>query len=184
MSDEPVVHSTERLTLRVPEPADLDRLFALYSDERVWGPDPLSRHETPAQTARMIDNWRAAWVRDGLGMWTAWDDDDFVGIGGCMVRYGVAWNLGFRLSPARWGRGYAQEISAAGIAAARGKRAELPVTAYLLEGNDRSLRSVERLGLHRVWRGPDAGNPDPTAIRLLYSDQPLPPRVLGALTDR
>jgi hypothetical protein len=50
---------------------------------------------------------------------------------------------------------------------------ELPVTAYLLDGNERSRRAVERTGLSRIWRGPDAGNPDATAIRLLYSDQPL-----------
>jgi RimJ/RimL family protein N-acetyltransferase len=176
------VSGTQRLSLRVPEQDDLERLFALYSDPRVWGPDPLSRHDDPAQTERMIGNWRAAWDRDGLGMWTAWAGDEFVGIGGCFVRDGVAWNLGFRLRPACWGRGYAQEISAAAIAEARGRRADLPVTAYLLEGNDQSLRAVERTGLSRVWRGPDAGNPDPAAIRLLYSDRPLSTDVLNALT--
>jgi RimJ/RimL family protein N-acetyltransferase len=177
------VSSTERLVLRVPVRADLEWLFGLYSDPRVWEPDPLTRHEAPAQTERMIGNWRAAWDRDGLGIWTAWDSNEFVGIGGCFVRYGVAWNLGFRLRPPCWGRGYAQEISTAAIRAARRRRAELPVTAYLLEGNDRSLRAVERTGLSRVWRGPDAGNPDATAIRLLYGDQPLPPTVLRALTE-
>lgn len=179
-----VVDPVERLVLRVPETADLERLFALYSDPRVWGPDPVSRQDDRAQTEQMIANWRAAWARDGLGMWTAWDGDEFVGIGGCAVRFAVAWNLGFRLRPACWGRGYAHEISAAGIAAARRRRPELPVTAFLVEGNDRSLRTVERLGLKRVWRGPDAGNPDPTAIRLLYSDQLLEPNVLTALTER
>ena len=176
--------TTDRLTLRVPGPEDLERLFRLYADPLVWGPDPLSRHEDPAQTERMIANWRAAWDRDGLGMWTAWDGDTFVGIGGCFVRYGVAWNLGFRLSPPCWGRGYAQEISAAAISAARTRRAELPVTAYLLEGNEKSLRAVERTGLSFVWRGPDAGNPDAGAIRLLYSDRPLPPDVVQALTGQ
>jgi RimJ/RimL family protein N-acetyltransferase len=173
----------ERLVLRVPEQADLERLFGLYSDPHVWGPDPLTRHEDPMQTKRMIGNWRTAWDRDGLGMWTAWDGDEFVGIGGCFIRYGVAWNLGFRLRPPCWGRGYAQEISTAAIVAARQRRVELPITAYLLEGNDRSRRAVERTGLSRIWRGPDAGNPDATAIRLLYSDQPLPPTVLRALTE-
>jgi RimJ/RimL family protein N-acetyltransferase len=180
----PQVSSTDRLVLRVPVPADLERLFNLYSDPQVWEPDPLTRHEDPAQTERMIGTWRTAWDRDGLGMWTAWDGDEFVGIGGCFVRYGVAWNLGFRLRAQCWGRGYAQEISAAAILAARRRRVELPVTAYLLEGNDRSLRAVERTGLSRIWRGPDAGNPDATAIRLLYGDQPLPPTVLRALTER
>lgn len=177
------VGSTERLVLRVPAHADRERLFDLYSDPRVWGPDPLSRHEDPARTERMIDSWRAGWDRDGLGMWTAWDGDGFVGIGGCFVRHGVAWNLGFRLRPPCWGRGYAQELAAAALLAARRRRAGLPVTAYLLEGNDRSLRAVERTGLSRVWRGRDAGNPDPAAIRLLYSDRPLPPTVLKALID-
>lgn len=172
-----------RLVLRVPEHADLDRLFGLYSDPLVWAADPLTRHEDPVQTARMIGNWRAAWDRDGLGMWTAWDRDEFVGIGGCFVRYGVAWNLGFRLRPACWGRGYAQQLSAAAIGAARERRVELPVTAYLLEGNDRSLRAVERTGLRRVWCSPDAGNPDATAIRLLYSDRPLPSTVRTSLTE-
>jgi len=175
--------TTGRLVLRVPVPGDRERLFGLYSDPRVWEPDPLSRHEDPARTERMIANWRAAWDRDGLGMWTAWDGGEFAGIGGCFVRYGVAWNLGFRLDPRYWGRGYAQEISAAAIAAARRSRGELPVTAYLLEGNERSLRAVERTGLRRVWRGPDAGNPDVTAIRLLHSDRPLSPDVLRALTE-
>jgi RimJ/RimL family protein N-acetyltransferase len=175
--------STQRLVLRVPVQGDLTRLFDLYADPQVWNPDPLSRHEDPAQTERMFGSWRAAWNRDGLGMWTAWDGEEFVGIGGCFVRYGVAWNLGFRLRPPCWGRGYAQEISAAAILAARQRRAELPITAYLLEGNDRSSRAIERTGLSRVWRGPDAGNPDATAIRLLYSDQPLPPAVLRTLTE-
>ncbi|GAA1405898.1 GNAT family N-acetyltransferase [Catellatospora coxensis] len=176
--------STARLVLRAPEQADLERVFALYADPLVWGPDPLSRHEDPAQTERMIGNWRAAWDRDGLGMWTAWHGDEFVGIGGCFVRYGVAWNLGFRLRPRCWGRGYAQEISAAAIGAAREHRPELPVTAYLLEGNEQSTRAVERTGLRQVWRGPDAGNPDPAAIRLVYADQPVSPTVLTALTER
>ena len=185
VGDQEELHASpaERLVLRMPEQADLERLFGLYSDPRVWGPDPLTRHEDPAQTERMIGRWRTAWDRDGLGMWTAWDGDEFVGIGGCFVRYGVAWNLGFRLRPACWGRGYAQEISTAAIFAARQRRVELPITAYLLEGNGRSLRAVERTGLSCIWRGPDAGNPDAAAIRLLYSDQPLPPTVLRALTE-
>ncbi|MEU7826308.1 GNAT family N-acetyltransferase [Catellatospora sp. NPDC049133] len=176
--------STARLTLRAPEQADLERVFSLYADPLVWGPDPLSRHDDPAQTERMIGSWRAAWDRDGLGMWTAWAGDEFVGIGGCFVRYGVAWNLGFRLRPPYWGRGFAQEVSAAAIHAAGELRPDLAVTAYLLEGNDRSSRAVERTGLRHVWRGPDAGNPDTTAIRLLYSDRPLPPETLSALTER
>jgi RimJ/RimL family protein N-acetyltransferase len=176
---------TARLDLRMPTPADVPELFALYNDPRVWGPDPLSRHDSVAQTVQMIGNWRASWHRDGLGMWTARATDGaLVGIGGCFVRYGVAWNLGFRLVHRCWGLGFAQEISAAGFTAARRVRGDLPITAYVLAGNGRSERAVERLGLQPAWRGPDAGNPDTSAVRLLYSDRPLPPDVVRALTER
>jgi RimJ/RimL family protein N-acetyltransferase len=106
-----------------------------------------------------------------------------IGVGGTFVRYGVAWNLGFRLSPACWGQGYAQEISRAAFRAARHVRPDLPMTAYLLEGNVRSQRATERTGLRRVWRGPDAGNPDPQAVRLLYADRDLPPALIRTLTQ-
>jgi len=61
--------------------------------------------------------------------------------------------------------------------------AALPLTAYLLEGNSRSQRAIERAGLHPVWRGPDAGNPDPGAVRLLYADRELTPSLVAALTE-
>ncbi len=82
--------SGARLVLRPPGQADVRRLFELYRDPRVWGADPLTRHDDPAQTSRMVENWRAAWDRDGLGMWTAWHGDEFVGIGGCFVASGRA----------------------------------------------------------------------------------------------
>ncbi|MEJ3749021.1 GNAT family N-acetyltransferase [Actinomycetes bacterium KLBMP 9797] len=181
--------ATARLSLRAPTMADLPQLFELYADPQVWGPDPLSRHDNPDQTARMIDTWCAAWHRDGLGMWIATSAEEdtygaFVGIGGCFIRYGIAWNLGYRLSPRFWGRGYAQEISAAAMSAARAGRPELPITAYVLEGNGRSQATVERTGMTLVWRGPDAGNPDATAVRLLYADRRLPDEVVHALTER
>ncbi|MFE0589839.1 GNAT family N-acetyltransferase [Micromonospora echinospora] len=187
--DAPDGITTERLVLRTPTPGDLRNLFTLYADPQVWGPDPHTRHHHVGQTAAMIETWRATWHRDGLGIWTAWGtepdtEDAFVGIGGCFLRYGVAWNLGFRLLPRFWGRGYAQEINAAAATTARDLRPDLPLTAYLVEGNDRSRRTVERAGLGLVWRGPDAGNPDSSAVRLLYSDRPLPAETVEVLVAR
>lgn len=62
-------------------------------------------------------------------------------------------------------------------------RADLPVTAYLLEHNVGSRRAAERAGLTLVWRGPDAGNPDPAAVRLVYADRDLDPATVQALTS-
>lgn len=44
---------------------------------------------------------------------------------------------------------------------------ERPVLAYILEHNHASRRTAEKLGLRLVWRGPDAGSPDPEAVRLV-----------------
>lgn len=139
------------------------------------------------QTAGMIDRWRAGWQRHGLGMWVATsslpvDDGDLVGIGGCSIRHYAAWNLGFRLRPRYWGRGLAQEIVRAAVTAALQSRPELPITAYLLAGNARSQRTTELAALRLMWRGPDAGNPDPAAVRLLYADRPLTQGVISLLT--
>jgi hypothetical protein len=52
------------------------------------------------------------------------------------------------------------------------------VVAYLLEHNVESRGRAERAGLQLVWRGADAGNPDPAAVRLVYADRPVPDDVL------
>jgi RimJ/RimL family protein N-acetyltransferase len=49
--------------------------------------------------------------------------------------------------------------------------------AYLLENNRASAAVAEKLGLTLRHRGPDAGNPDPSAIRVVYADRPLPPEM-------
>jgi hypothetical protein len=58
---------------------------------------------------------------------------------------------------------------------------ELPVIAYLLEHNAESRGRAERSGLTLVWRGPDAGNPDAAAVRLVYADRPLGDDVLDRI---
>jgi hypothetical protein len=59
-----------------------------------------------------------------------------------------------------------------------------PVIAYLLEHNRESRGRAERSGLEFVWRGPDAGNPDPDAVRLVYADRPLDADLLDRVTRR
>ncbi|MEW1956757.1 GNAT family N-acetyltransferase [Kineococcus sp. NPDC059986] len=181
MSEERV--RTERLVLTRPVPADLDDVFTLYSDPAVWEHLPSRRHTDPATTQRLLDVVEEGWQLMGLGSWVARDPDGaLVGTGGCDLRLGLAWNLGYRLARASWGQGYAQEIVRAALAAAQRVRADVPVTAYLLEHNVRSKAAAERAGLDLVWRGPDAGNPDRAAVRLLYADRPLSAIVVRELT--
>lgn len=179
--------TTARLLLRRPTPHDVDELFAMYSDRRVWVADRLLRHTAITQTQNAVERWTVSWRRHGLGSWVLRALDtasagQLIGVGGCSLPTEVAWNLAFTLCPESWGRGYAQEVAAAGIRCARARRPELPITAVVAERNARSSRAVERAGLQMVWRGPDRKDPESTSAVLLYADRALSEEQMRALT--
>ena len=185
--------TTARLRLDAVVPEDLDEHYALMSDPGVWAHLPSGRHTSPDRTAQAIAHSVGHWDRDGLGYWTArllvdltgtpLRAGDMVGTGGCAVRAGTSWwNLYYRLTPAAWGHGLAAELVAAALDAARAVDPDLPVVASLLEHNVESRVRAERAGLTLVWRGPDAVNPDPAAVRLVYADRHLPDDVLARVT--
>lgn len=166
---------TERLALSRPTEQDLPELHELHADPEVWKHLPSARHTSFDQTRELIDRYLAGWDANGLDVWVARDaeTDALVGIGGPSLRGGLAWNLYYRLAPTAWGHGYAQELIAAARAAVSATGSDLPVVAFLLEHNEGSRRAAERAGLEVVWRGHDAGNPDPDAVRLVFADRPL-----------
>jgi RimJ/RimL family protein N-acetyltransferase len=176
--------TTDRLQLDAVVPQDLDEHFPLMTDPGTWAHLPSGRHTTREQTAAGIEHSVGHWARDGLGYWTArlladlpgthLRAGDVVGTGGCAVRVGTEWwNLYYRFTPPSWGRGLAAELVTTALEAAHAVRPDLPVVAYLLAHNAESRGRAERSGLSLVWRGPDAGNPDPSAVRLVYADRPL-----------
>ncbi|WP_209309171.1 GNAT family N-acetyltransferase [Blastococcus sp. CT_GayMR16] len=184
---------TPRLRLDAVVPADLDEHVALMSDPGVWAHLPSGRHTSPDQTMTGIGHSVRHWATDGLGYWSARLRHDLpgtplrsgalVGTGGCAVRVETAWwNLYYRLTPPAWGLGLAAELVSAAIDAAHTVHPDLPVIAYLLEHNAQSRGRAERAGLSLVWRGPDAGNPDPAAVRLVYADRPLAGELLEKVT--
>jgi RimJ/RimL family protein N-acetyltransferase len=177
---------TPRLRLDAVVPEALDELYDLMSDAGTWAHLPSGRHTSPEQTSAGIEHSLGHWARDGLGYWTARLRDDLpspvpglepgavVGTGGCAVRVGTTWwNLYYRFTPAAWGLGLAAELVSAALEAANIVAPVRPVVAYLLEHNAESRGRAEGAGLTLVWRGPDASNPDPSAVRLVYADRPL-----------
>ena len=157
-------------------------MHEIYSDPRVWTHFPQLRHVHRDTTAHMIERWIGAWDRDGLGPWIVRDlQTGFVlGHGGCDLREGQFWNLGYRFAAEAHGRGYATEIARCGLEQAHHVRPAVPVAAYLLEHNHASRRVAEKAGLTLRHRAPDAGNPDPEAVRLVLSDRPLTDEQLAA----
>lgn len=182
--------STDRLLLTAPTGVDLDELHVLHADAGVWAHMPSGRHTTVARTEALLTRAQQGWEQYGLDLWVVRRHSaeegraPLVGMAGCSVRHDAVWNLYYRLAPDVWGRGYAQEVIAAAREAAGWVRPELPVTAYLLEHNEGSRRAAERAGLRLLWRGPDAGNPDPDAVRLVYADRELDAATLALIADR
>ncbi|MDK3258015.1 GNAT family N-acetyltransferase [Blastococcus capsensis] len=185
--------TTQRLVLEAVVPEHLDEHYALMSDPGVWAHLPSGRHTSPERTAEGIAHSQRHWAHDGLGYWTARLREELpeaglaagavVGTGGCAVRVGTSWwNLYYRFTPSAWGRGLAAELVTAALDAAHAVAPDRPVIASLLEHNAESRGRAERAGLSLVWHGPDAGNPDPDAVRLVYSDRPLDHDVLARVT--
>jgi RimJ/RimL family protein N-acetyltransferase len=131
--------TTKRLVLRPVALDDVDTLYALSADPRVWTHLPSGRHTSREQTAAQVDHFVRSWADHRLGYWLAYDlDGDFVGVGGCMASSAGTWNVYYRVHPEQQRRGYAAEIAEAGITAARHTDPRRPVTAHLLEHNTAS----------------------------------------------
>ena len=144
---------------------------------------PTLRHTRQEQTLAMIERWSRDWDADGLGTWTVRlaDEDAVIGYGGCSVRQGTFWNLGYRFAADQHGHGYATELASEAVRQAGLLRSDIPVVAYVLEHNDASVRIAGKLGMALVYRGPDAGNPDASAVRLIYADRPLSAEQVAAI---
>lgn len=174
--------STARLDLAPPVDADLDGWFAVVSDPRLWehfpSGRPTRREETAASLRRIADEWS----RVGLGAWTVRRKGlpAVIGLGGCSLRRETFWNLGYRLAADTHGAGLATELAAEAVQRANRVRPDLPVLAVLLEHNLASAAVARKTGLTLQYRAPDAGNPDPAAVRLVFGDRPLTQAQLDA----
>ena len=173
---------TGRLDLRAVAMSDIDLIYGLTSDPRVWTHLPSGVHTSREQTEAQLARQAAAWDSDGLAQWTArLHDGTFAGIGGCSINAGAVWNVYYRFVPEVQGRGLATELVQAALVAARQVGPDLAVTALLLEHNHASKAVAEKSGLQLIWRGRDVGNPDPDAIRLIYADRDVAPDVVHTL---
>lgn len=181
------------LVLDQPRIGDLDDVFEIFSDPRVWTHFPSGRMTSREEAESFLLQRIADWEVDGLGTWIVREEKGgpMLGSCGCSVRRQVGaddsvqtaadgpvlveafWNLGYRFRPEVQGRGYASRVASLAIAEAQARKPELPVVAYLLEHNIASKAVAEKIGLGLQHRAPDAGNPDPQAIRLVYADREL-----------
>lgn len=187
---------TDRLILTPitsASPETVSALFAIQSDPETWLHLPAGVETDISQSSTMAEDQARSWRDQGLGWWLirlreplgALAAGAVIGLGGAAVRRPEvpAWNLGYRLTPAAWGHGFAGEAGRAALAAAHAAQPELPVTARALARNPASWRTLERIGLTLAWEGDAAaGYPLTTGmLRRVYADRPLTPALLKQL---
>jgi RimJ/RimL family protein N-acetyltransferase len=144
---------TERLTLRPWRESDLDPWTAMNADPEVREhyPDLL----TPAQSTESMTRFQTDIERRGYGLWAVEvrATGAFIGYTGLEpVPAGLPFTgmeVGWRLTRAAWGHGYATEAGRASIAYAFTNLARPEVVSMTAATNVRSQAVMRRLGLTR-----------------------------------
>ncbi|WP_309604410.1 GNAT family N-acetyltransferase [Phenylobacterium sp.] len=170
---------TERLILRPPEDRDRMALAAMNGDRRVG--DWLGSTLTSEQNDAMIDRVLAHITEHGFGFWTVERKADgvIVGMAGLLAMSadmppGPAVEVGWRLSPANWGHGYASEAAQGAVDWAFAELKPPEVVAITALTNLRSQAVMRRIGMTpEPWR--DFNHPR------LAADHPLRRHVVYAL---
>jgi len=145
---------TERLHLRPWTVGDADAFAALHADPEVmWDYGaPFDRATSDAKFARYL----AAYDATGHTRWAVEDGSgSFVGYVGIMLSaadhpLGFHCDIGWRLSRAAWGKGYATEAARAALADFAASRPKVKILAYTQANNLRSRAVIGRLRLTRV----------------------------------
>ncbi|MGZ6038048.1 MAG: GNAT family N-acetyltransferase [Phenylobacterium sp.] len=149
---------TERLILRPPQDRDRTAIAAFNGDPQVgaWLSKALSREESDA----MVDRILAEIAERGFGFWAVERKADGAVIGltgllamGADLPPGPALEVGWRLTPSAWGRGYATEAAKAAVAWGFANRDAPEIIAVTAVNNLASQAVMRRIGMApEPWR--------------------------------
>jgi RimJ/RimL family protein N-acetyltransferase len=143
---------TDRLLLRGWREDDLEPFAVLNADPVAMEhlPGCLTREESDDLAGRI----RAQFASHGFGFWAVEVPrvSPFIGFVGLAVpsfqaHFTPCVEIGWRLSPPYWGRGYATEAARAALAFAFRQLRLSEVVSFTVPGNARSRRVMERLGM-------------------------------------
>lgn len=155
---------TPNLVLRHLEPADLDSLFALYSDPEVrrYFPEGVLTYE---ETKEELD-----WFLNGhpehpqLGLWATIHKDTNQLIGRCGLlpwvideRFEI--EVAYLLGKAYWGRGLGTEAAQAVLDYGFGKLALSRLICLIDRGNIASIKVATKIGMTFEKEGSDENGP-------------------------
>ena len=150
---------TDRLILRAITDDDLESMFELDSDplvHRFLGQKPL---QTQEESQRYIDHIKMQYDTYGIGRWAAIEKatGEFIGWSGLKVNFEDVFNghenlidVGYRLLPRYWGKGYATESGKAAIAYGFDELGLETIYGMTELDHHASRRVLEKIGLTYV----------------------------------
>jgi RimJ/RimL family protein N-acetyltransferase len=145
--------TTARLELAAFAPSDMDELADVFSHPEVWH-FPYGRAFTREETQAFLDRQLEHWRECGFGCWVARTvaDGRMIGYLGLSVPTFLpeilpAVEVGWRLVPPAWGRGYATEGAVAALDAGFATLGLERVCSVPQSDNPPSARVAERLGM-------------------------------------
>lgn len=145
---------TGRLILTVPAEDDRAAHRAMTADPEVMA--DYGGPFAPARSDAHFDTHRAAFEAEGFGRWVVRRAEDGAYLGYCGVAriwstlpVGPGWEIGWRLTRAAWGHGYATEAADGALRDAFDRIDADEVIAYTTPDNARSLSVMRKLGLRR-----------------------------------
>jgi RimJ/RimL family protein N-acetyltransferase len=159
-----MVIETERLILREFRETDLEDFFEMDSNPEVHkylGNNPV---KTVEQTREVIVNIRKQYIENGIGRWAAIEKSsgNFIGWSGLKFireyenNHINFYDVGYRLSPEYWGKGYATESAKAAIEYGFTKINMNEIIGSANIENKASRRALEKCGLkfieHFMWK--------------------------------
>lgn len=143
---------TKRLILRLWRESDGAPFAELNADHEVM--EFLPATLTTAQSDAFVATIRAHWDEHGYGLWAVElkDGTPFIGYVGLAkvhfeAHFAPAVEIGWRLSRAAWGAGFASEAARAALAFAFDTLSLDQVVSFTVPANRRSLGVMERIGL-------------------------------------
>ncbi len=171
---------TQRLLLRRWRPSDREPFARINADPRVM--EHFPGLQSPQVSQEMMDHFEEGFERDGFGLWAVEMPGEmqlagFVGLARVSPKmpFAPAIEIGWRLTPAAWGRSVAHEAAVAALDFGFNRAGLEEIVSMTTVENVRSRRLMERLGMTRD-PGADFMHP------LIPAEHPTAPHVLYRLT--
>lgn len=157
MQNQPIIE-TPRLLMRELLPGDEHGMFELDNDpevHRYLGNNPV---KTIEESRNIISFIRQQYIDNGIGRWAVIEKENgnFIGWSGLKFMKETVnghtnyHDVGYRLMPAYWGKGYATESARAALKYAFMTMNLNAVYGTTLSGNKASQKALLKCGLHYI----------------------------------